>query len=269
MLAGVGGAVLNVTNDTFGGIGPSTFTTSSGVASGGFINNALYRRPMSADDSKAGSGIFRDLYTLKDTSTSPTDPQEGYNRNNALDAKVANGFDPFLTVSGLVEDATGWAYVFVIDTNEAGNNPEKFISLDDFKVFLGGPTDPNPMPTSSAGLASSFGPAIYSMSSTGDQNHVLLDYSLFSGSGQMDLFVFVPKALFAGALPDDQVYIYTRFGTYGAHPGFDPSAGSEQVSIPGKTVVSAVDPLVSLVPEPNMVILLLLAAGVSVRARRR
>jgi hypothetical protein len=182
--------ILNLTTTTVAGLDPSTYPTGSGAVSGGFVGEAFFRRPVSADDGNAGSGIFRDLYRLSDSSVSLGDPQEGYNRDNVMDSNVPNGFDPMLRVVDLVEDSTGTAYVFVIDTNEPGNVPARYLSLDDFRIYLGGPSDPAMLPQSVAGMDGAFGAPRYAMSPTGQQNHILLDYSLYSGSGQMELFVF-------------------------------------------------------------------------------
>lgn len=260
------GAVINLTNSTIAGEAQSTLPAPGGSVVGGIINGALYRRPATADDSNAGSGIFRDLYRVSSNSGA----EEGYNRAGVMDSSVPNGFDPIITLADLVEDSTGLAYVFVIDTNEAGNTPAKYISLDDFRIYVGGPTAPSPLPQDFAGVESDLGLNVYSMNETGQDNTVLLDYSLFSGSGQMDMFVFVPKALFAGLDPASQVYVYSRFGGYTGAAGFDPSAGSEQVSLPGKAVTGTVDPLVPfMVPEPGVSLLALLGGLLGLRRRRR
>jgi len=107
------------------------------------------------------------------------------------------------------------------------------------------------------------------MNESGQDNHVLLDYSLYSGSGEMDLFVFVPKTAFGSAAADSEIFVYTKFGTYTGAPGFDGAAGAEQVSMPGKAVSGLVDPLLSSVPEPDTLALLLALAALPTMRRRR
>lgn len=256
-------AIINLTNQTIAGVDQSTITNGSTTVVGGYINGALFRRPVDADDSSgAGSGNFRDLYNVDSNSGF----EEGYNRNNVMDTSMGQGFDPVITVGDLVEDSTGTAYIFVIDTNEAGNNPAKFISLDDFRVYVGGTTDPDPLPTDVAGMDTDLGLNVYAMNEGSQDNHVLIDYSLFGGSGNMDLFVFVPKAAFDGLDDNSLVYVYSKFGAYG-EPGFDPSAGSEQVSIPGSSISGVVDPLVPI-PEPSVALLAPLMGLLGFRRRR-
>lgn len=263
MAAPLSAAIVNLTNSTILGNAQSTLTSGSTTFVGGMINGALYRRPVSADDSGSGSGVFRDLYRV-DTNSGP---ESGYNRDGVMNSSVPNGFDPVITVGDLVEDSTGTAYVFVVDTNEAGSAAEKFISFDDFKIYVAGTGDPSSLPQSLTAMGSEFGTPVYDMRASGLDNHVLLDYSLFSGSGQMDMFVFIPKALFGNAAANQMVYVYSEFGSYAA-AGFDPSAGPEQVSLPGKSITGTVDPLIQAVPEPGMVSLLL-SVGLLVLRRRR
>lgn len=262
-------AIVNLTNELIAGHPQSTMMAGSTSFVGGMLNGALYRRPISADDSNAGSGVFRDLYRIDEKDPTTTNPAEGYNRDGAMDGVVPNGFDPVIRISDLVEDSTGTSYVFLIDTNEPGNNPEKFISLDDLRIYVAATTDPAPLPQSVTELGAELGLPAYEMNTSGQENHVLLDYSLFSGSGQMDIFIFVPKTAFDGSAADDLVYIYTKFGTYLGSPGFDGAAGSEQVSMPGKSVSGLVDPLLSAVPEPSISTLALVAGCLVMRRRRR
>lgn len=133
-------------------IAQSIIHTPSGSYHMGWVHDALFRRPTDGDDSNAGSGIFRDLYTSTGGS-SATDKQEGYNRHGIMDSHIPGGFDPFITLGDLVLDSSGSYYAFVIDTNEPGGGNGKFISLDDFKIFVGGNTDPATLPQSEAAMA--------------------------------------------------------------------------------------------------------------------
>lgn len=230
----------------------SIISTPLGDYHAAFINDAIYRRPGAADTVNSGSGIFRDLYTSTGGS-STSDKQEGYNRHDIMDSHIPGGFDPNITVGDLIADNTGNYYVFVVDSNEPGGGGNESISLDDFKIHIGSDTDPVSLPQDEVGLDASFGSPIYDMNLGGMQNHILLDSSIFSGSGQMDLFIFVPQSLFAGANDTDLVYVYTEFGGYTEASGFDAASGPEQVSIPGKTLESPVSPIV---PEPHSAVLM-------------
>ena len=265
-------ATINLTNVTLtGGIAPNTITGTSGQFRGGFINNALFRDP--SVDGSAGSGVFRDLYRL----TPPNGPgnvtESGYNRVE-MDSSVPNGFDPFIRVSDLVSDSSDSSYIFVIDLNEANNATDRYLSLDDFKVWVGEETDPTVLPSSLTGLNNQFGVPAYDMQAGTEQNTVLLDATLSNGSGGGDVFIFIPKTFFAGADANDYVYVYTAMGGYTGQAGFGAGSTSEQVSIPGKTItgggestISTIDPGVP-VPEPGTAALALMSAALLLRRRR-
>lgn len=263
----VNAAVVNLTNETIAGNPQSTVVGSTVTFVGGYLNNGLFRRPLDADESNSGSGIFRDLYKVDNNGG----PEAGYNRPGVMDAEVPNGFQPgnMITIGDLVEDSTGTAYVFVMDVNETGNATGRFMSLDDVRIYVGGVTDPPVLPQSLSEMFASFGAPVWEMNPAGQSNHVLMDYSLYSGSGTLDTFLFVPKGYFDGLAADQQVYLYTQFGAYTGAPGFGPEAGPEQVSIPGKAVSGTVDPLVSIVPEPGAAGLLLTAGLLRLLRRRR
>jgi hypothetical protein len=248
------GVAINLTNQTITEddgdvITESIISTTFGDYHAVFFQDALYRVPGDTDDIGAGSEVFRDVYTSTGGSSS-IDKQEGYNRPDIMDSHIPAGYDPNITVGDLVEDNTGEYFVFLVDTNEPGGGGNEFISLDDFKIFIGGDTDPTSLPQSEEELETSFGTPIYQMNLVGEQNHILLDSSLSSGNDKTDLFIFVPKSLFAAADDNDLVYIYTEFGGYTEVSGFDAGAGPEQVSIPGMGLGSPVDPIINI-PEPH------------------
>jgi hypothetical protein len=253
---------------------------------GGFINGALYRRPLACDGPLvSGSGMFRDLYRVYDGKPISTAPEEGYNRNGVMHALAPPGLcHSKITMGDLKEDTTGAAYVFKIDVNEQGHC-DPYISLDDFRIYVGGKKDPHPLPGKFSDLHK-LGSLVYGMNqSEQGVNHVLLDGSIVGhGSGAMDLFVFVPKALFVNAGVEDiksLVYVYTKFGTYDSGDSdfdFDAQAGPEEVSLAGG-VGKCFDPMVPAVmlmgdpvPEPvssSVVFLVLVAAGGLHRRRDR
>lgn len=268
-------AVVNLTNEVFGGDSyqPDVIVPTSGASfSGGFIEGALFRDP--SVDGSAGSGVFRDLYRLSPPNTKGVEVESGYNRVE-MDSSIPNGFDPYIRVGDLIEDASRESYIFVIDINES-NNKERYLSLDDFKVWVGDSTDPEVLPGSLAELGSTLGIPAYDMNASGIQNHVLMDATLSTGSGGGDLFVFVPKAFFGNAAADSYVYLYTSLGAYTGDPGFGAGATQEQVSIPGKTIIGdgsgttlSTISAGTTVPESGMPAMLALAAGVGLALRRR
>jgi hypothetical protein len=274
--APAGAAVINLTTNTIAGNAPNTLTGGSGTFRGGFINGALFREPSVTGSS--GSGAFRDLFRISPPNGPGNTTEAGYNRAGTIHTSVPNGFDPFLRVGDLIEDASRSSYIFVVDLNESGSLPERYLSVDDLKIWIGGTTDPSVLPNSLTALTTQFGAPVYDMNPSGQQNVVLLDATLSSGSGGGggDLFVFIPKSYFPPAAnPNSFVYIYTRMGGYTGAPGFDAGATPEQVSIPGKTIIGTTASTVSTissgvpVPEPGTAAGLLVALGLGIGRRRR
>ncbi len=232
--------IINLTGTAIDG---NPVSTNLGVR-GGFIGDVFYRFAIDGfDPEKAGSGDFRRLYDVKDSSTS-NNAENGYNRNRVFDASVPGGFDPLISVSDLPATRDGDYYVFALDINES---VQKYLSLDDVRIYTRAPPDPSPLPETVAGL-SNLGTLRYQMNPGGTQSHVLMDYSFHSGSGDLDLFMFVKKSLFTGAAAGDYVYLYSSFGQYSfMGPGrtdFSSDNGFEEWAIPIKF-----DGGTSLVPE--------------------
>ena len=252
-------SVINLTGDVIDGVAVS----DSGVDTpfgedviGGFLEGTFFRRSLNSDDFGSGSGGFRDLYRVQDGSTA-TDPQDGYNRSVFDDVSIPGGFDPYLTVQELTPSVEGDSYVFAFDTHESTGGNNRYISLDEFRIYVGTDTDPATLPSTVADLGT-LGTLVYDMNAT-STSYVLIDSSLFAGSGQMDFFAFVPQAVFTGFSDTSYVYVYTSWGQYsfdasGRTSGFDTSATPEQVA----SGIQAY-PSYAAVPEPSGAMLLTIA----------
>jgi hypothetical protein len=248
-------------------------TNTGATFRGGFINGALFRDP--SVDGSAGSGTFRDLYRISPPNGQANVVEEGYNRPSVMNTSVPNGFDPYLRMGDLIQDASQSSYIFVVDINESNNPTDRFLSVDDLKIWVGGTTDPAVLPNTLAATMTELGVPVYDMSPSGQQNFALLDATLSSGSGGGDLFVFVPKSFFPqNADPNAFVYIYTKMGSYTGAPGFGAGATQEQVSIPGKSIstggtVSTITSGVAVIPEPSTFASVLAAGMIGLVRRRR
>lgn len=269
-------AIVNLTNVTVAGNAPDTMLNVNNVSfRGGIINGALFRDP--SVDGSAGSGTFRDLYRISPPNGASNVIESGYNRPGVMDTSVPNGFDPYLHMGDLIQDASQTSYIFVIDLNESNNATDRFLSLDDLKIWVGGTTDPTTLPGTVSELTTEFGIPAFDMNASGQQNTVLLDATLSSGSGGGDLFVFVPKSYFPqGADPNSFVYIYTKMGSYTGAAGFGAGATQEQISIPGKSIlgdptstISTIQSGLVSVPEPGTLWGLVAASLIALVRRRR
>ncbi len=122
------------------------------------------------------------------------------------------------------------SYEFLLDINQTNANP--LLSLDELQLY----TRATALTTANTLVALTGSSTLrYDLDVPAD-NEVLLNYSLNSGSGSGDLFVYIPTSFFAGSTPNDYVYLYSQFGgkggDYAENDGFEEWA----VRTPGATV---------------------------------
>lgn len=225
----------------------------------GVIDGILFRRVSdSLDSTNSGSGNFRNLYSVQASGSATS--QQGYNRE-VMDTSTPGGFNEVVTIGDLHTDSSGTFYVFAIDVNEPGNH-NSFISLDDFQLYVGGSTDVDPLPSSDADLAT-LGTKVYDMDEE-EESVVMLDGNISSGSGHMDLYVFVPISQFDGLAQDSMVYLYTQFGVYtdaSDNINFESTSGAENIStLTADNVEIGIGVPSSSIPEPSSSALVGMAA---------
>jgi len=125
------------------------------------------------------------------------------------DAKQDAQYTHSLKVADL--QATGGYYQFLLDINQNNSGPghQSLLNLNDLKVFVAN----SPTLNGYTGTGFSSGPStlVYNMDGplVTDDNGVLLDYNLNSGSGSGDLYVNIPTAGFSAGT---YVYLYSSFG---------------------------------------------------------
>jgi hypothetical protein len=127
---------------------------------------------------------------------------------------------------------------FILDVNEEGNIPDRYLSLDEVQVYLS--STPNQSTTDPATL----GKLIYDLDggknpTPNRDDYVKLDYKLNDngggGSGQGDMIMLIPDALFncngqtIKNSKDCYVYLYSMFGLQGTpENGMGQSDGFEE-----------------------------------------
>ncbi len=123
----------------------------------------------------------------------------------------------------VVVQGTTTYYEFALDINQNDAIPDRFLSLDELRIYVTTPATPNPS------LLDTYNPStlqlnglapVYDMDGGPDPNdetYVKLNYDLNKGSGTLDLFVDVPTANFGGADPSQYVYLYSKFGVQNAN----------------------------------------------------
>lgn len=214
-----------------------TGAVSAGVLVGDIGGPALFVRDHSHP---TGTGVFDPFLTIQSPGNQRT--EQGYNTSSRplpLD-DLRNHWNTDLQFSGLRSvQVNGVGYfVFELDANEPGRGIDtKYMSLDNIRIYtspIGGQTPSNP---------DALGILRFALNALGaSDNWVKIDSALgpTAGSGDSDLFVYIPQSDFAGVSPTDFVYFYNFNGAHfdtdggtGVEAGFEEwRALTGQVSVP-------------------------------------
>jgi hypothetical protein len=146
---------------------------------------------------------------------------------------------------------------FLLDVNENSGKDNEFVSLDEVQIFVGG-TANSSVTTFTSGILDHDGTLVYQMDAGGD-SWVALNYSLNSGSGSGDMYLYIPDATFAAFAPTDVVTLYSVFGLQGEDPpgftgNFGVAAGFEEWAVITENNI----------PEPASVAIALLGIAIGI-----
>jgi hypothetical protein len=216
----------------------------------GTINDAIFEQ---IDPQATGTGSINSFVQVFGN----TDVIEAYNTtvNNVLDNGASDQFNREILLSDVplvTLDSVEYRR-FMLDINAAANAP--LLSLDEIQIFRS--STPNQSVTTFTNDILDLADAdlVYRLDGPVD-NHILLNYSLNSGSGSGDMFAYIPELFFQGA-SGDYVYLYSRFGENNPH-----TAGFQEWSAP-------LDESNNIVPEPATALLMVTGiAGMVLRRTR-
>lgn len=216
----------------------------------------------------SGTGLIDSFVRIQAHGSNTT--ESGYNTSNYANQPelgpldmLSGSFTHDLTLGSLATNIVTLNhrtyYEFLLDTNQnrAANTNGNLISLDKLEFFRG-PSSTNTQtcttPTSGSGSNTAYvagtgtAPgtlcglsAVYSLDTVSTDYSIKLDSSNYAGSGQLDMFVLVPTALF-GSTSTDKVYLYSKFGELeAANAGFEEwsrkRSGTFTVPIPGTALL--------------------------------
>jgi hypothetical protein len=179
------------------------------TGSSGTINGAIF----SQGAQLSGTGVFPAFVQVAGGGSPNVHSSYNTTVNNVLDNGSSDQFNFTLTLSQMVTvNVNGTNYFqFFLDINENNNAIDKYLSLDELRVFSG-PVALNQSTTDVDTIAPfPLGTLRYDM---GAGNGILLNYDLETGSGRADMVFLVPA--WAGA-PTDAVYLYSKFGVIGTN----------------------------------------------------
>jgi hypothetical protein len=239
--------------------------TTDGSSCGPIFNGAIFEE---VSPQPTGTGYIDSFLRLQHNGT-----EEGYNtsaRPFQYDQKEPIQYThdiqlkdvPVVTIDGVEYRE------FYLDINEADSAGKELISLDELRIYLSPTGNLSGYNTNSEKLSRLT--AIYDMDGglpKGEDNYIVLNYSLNSGSGSGDMVAYIPNSLFTGS-SEQFVYLYSKFGMQSGMEADDGSdAGFEEWWLKGTSTEDPVTP----VPEPATVLLFgtALALGLRRRAMKR
>jgi hypothetical protein len=179
-----------------------TSLNSSGTINGALFTNVDQRQP-------AGSGAIHSFVRIQ-----ANDTEQGYNTSGRPlgqpDVNTSLTFTHDLQYGSIpTVSVSGVAYKeFLLDINEQSNGNNPYLNLHNVQIRIG----------STGSVTGAFGAAhgslIYDMDAAPAGDSVVnLKYGFFPGSGESDMFMYVPVSKFSGATSSTYVYLYSKFGS--------------------------------------------------------
>jgi hypothetical protein len=164
-----------------------------------------------------GTGAFDPFLRIQD-STDTNTVENGYNTNGQTQFETTAGsWTHSLLLSSIpTKNINGTLYrEFFLDINESSNSTGKYLSLDEFRLFLGSVGDLNSysLTTNILSYASGTKAAtkVYDLDTASTNNTI----GLTGRSDAIDLSVLVRNSVFTGANSQSYVYLYSSFGGKG------------------------------------------------------
>jgi len=215
-----------------------------------------------------GTGVIDPFVRIQKTGA-----EQGYNTSLGApldDKKPVDQYTRALLLSDvpIVTLSDGHPYrQFLLDVNEDTGGSDELLSLNQIQIFrstIDRTDDNNPNPTAGSSPLIAFGSPtpteIFRFNDSTDVREILLDYSLNSGSGSGDMFLYVRNEQFSLG-SGDYVILYSQFGD--PPGGRSSSDGFEEWSVLQGNTTQAV-------PAPPAFLLMGLGAGImGFVARRR
>ncbi len=200
------------------------------------INGAIWERFQT--DEASGTGVFQAFLRVQ-----ANGQERGYNSDGRplqFDEKTAAEFTHSIKLAAVpVFEIEGVPYrEFQLDINENSKDPEWFLSLDEFQVWLTtnpsllGYTEADSPYDGSGSFAEGTARKVYDLDGDGN-TYIKLDFRCNPGSGKRDYRVFVPESNFGGY--DPNTYYVVLFTRHGASGGWTSDDGTEEWGVRPQT----------------------------------
>lgn len=198
-----------------------------------------------------GTGVFQPFLTVQSNGAT----EQGYNSStNNFDTKRSPQWNHEIRLSDLQVTNIGniGYYGFVVDINEPNGNGQSTISLDGLRIWTSSMLQHSTSTDPSGIFNGSLGNLVFDLANNSvhydDQQH---------GSGSGDVNIYIPVSLFAGANPNDYVYMYQLWSGVGG--GFE-----ETSTLSGNVVIPETPAFL-----PIVLLLATIAVTQIIKSRRR
>ena len=154
----------------------------------------------------AGTGVFEPFLTIQ-----ANGDEQGYNgTNNNFDTKRVPQWNHEIRFSDMTQTTIGGTayYGFAIDVNEPNGGGKQDITLTDLRIYTSSTIQTSTSVDGNGDFNGSLGTLRYDLG-----NNEVYYVDRHRGSGESDINVYIPVALFAGAQGNDYVYMYQRWGS--------------------------------------------------------
>src|SRR5258706_1285376 len=173
-------------------------------------NGAIF---YSTDLRPTGTGVLQPFVRIQ---AKPT--EEGYNTDGVIEFdtkdQAGSNWTHSITLSQVpIVTINGTAYrEFVLDINENKTATGRFLSMNEFQVFVATSPSLTGFDRTTMTFASPGATQVYDLDSGKNGDKVVrMDYSQATGSGSGDMFAYVKDSCFTGKI-GQYVYLYSKFG---------------------------------------------------------
>ena len=154
----------------------------------------------------AGTGVFEPFLTIQ-----ANGDEQGYNSSTGnFDTKREPVWNHEIRFSDMTQTTIGGTayYGFAIDVNEPNGGGKADITLTDLRIWTSATVQNSTSVDRNGDFNGSLGTLRYDLG-----NNEVYYVDRHRGSGESDINVYIPVALFAGAQGNDYVYMYQRWGS--------------------------------------------------------
>lgn len=268
----MGGTIVLNSHPSSGTLNGAIFSTSGARPAGSGVIDSFLRVHDVGGGAEGGNGIERGY-----NSGSPRGPSNfpaGFPNYDAMSGNFTYNIQ--LGTVGITNQAGADYRTLLLDLNEPGGGQDG-IDLTELRIFAS-PNANVVVPQDAAGLAALLtgnpfgGSVVFDLDVGADGDSTAQLFDLFAGSGQFDVMILIPDALFAG-LPDTHFfYLFAQFEGPG---GSGPDGGFEEFAAAGdRSTITIVPPTIEVehAPEPASMLAWILLSGAALagyRLRRR